>query len=55
MMPTVHPNGMDIYYEVPGGGDPLVLIPYFAAGQACGAFPGSGVRPAFRRLRRGPA
>jgi len=38
MMPTVHPNGMDIYYEVPGEGDPLVRIPYLAAGQACCAF-----------------
>jgi pimeloyl-ACP methyl ester carboxylesterase len=38
MMPTVHPNGMDIYYEVPGEGDPLVLISYLAAGQACCAF-----------------
>ena len=28
MMPTMHPNGMGIYYEVPGEGDPLVLIPY---------------------------
>ena len=38
MMPTVRPNGMGIYYEVPGEGDPLVLIPYLAAGQACCAF-----------------
>ena len=38
MMPTMHPNGMGIYYEVPGEGDPLVLIPYLAAGQACCAF-----------------
>ena len=29
-MPTVHPNGMGIYYEVPGEGDPLVLIPYLS-------------------------
>lgn len=33
MMPTVHPNGMGIYCEVPGEGDPLVLIPYLAAGR----------------------
>ena len=38
MVPTVHPNGMDIYYEVPGEGDPLALIPYLVAGQACCAF-----------------
>ena len=37
-MPTVHANGIDIYYEVQGEGEPLVLIPYLAADQACYAF-----------------
>ena len=37
-MPTVRANGIDIYYEVQGEGDPLVLIPYLAADQACYAF-----------------
>ena len=37
-MPTVRANGIDIYYEVQGAGEPLVLIPYLAADQACYAF-----------------
>ncbi len=37
-MPTVHANGIDINYEVQGEGEPLVLIPYLAADQACYAF-----------------
>jgi pimeloyl-ACP methyl ester carboxylesterase len=37
-VPTVHANGIDIYYEVQGAGEPLVLIPYLAADQACYAF-----------------
>lgn len=37
-MPTVHANGIDMYYEVQGEGEPLVLIPYLAADQACYAF-----------------
>src|SRR6516225_998170 len=37
-MPTVQANGIDIYYEVVGEGEPLVLIPYLAADQACYAF-----------------
>jgi pimeloyl-ACP methyl ester carboxylesterase len=37
-MPVVHANGIDIYYEVQGEGEPLVLIPYLAADQACYAF-----------------
>jgi 3-oxoadipate enol-lactonase len=38
MMPTVQANGIDIYYEVHGAGEPMVLIPYLAADQACYAF-----------------
>jgi 3-oxoadipate enol-lactonase len=37
-MPVVHANDIDIYYEVTGEGEPLVLIPYLAADQACYAF-----------------
>jgi pimeloyl-ACP methyl ester carboxylesterase len=37
-MPTVKANGIDIYYETQGEGEPLVLIPYLAADQACYAF-----------------
>jgi len=34
----VQANGIDIYYETQGEGEPLVLIPYLAADQACYAF-----------------
>ncbi len=37
-MPTVQANGIDINYEVQGDGEPMVLIPYLAADQACYAF-----------------
>ena len=37
-MPTVQANGIEIYYEVQGEGEPMVLIPYLAADQACYAF-----------------
>jgi 3-oxoadipate enol-lactonase len=37
-MPTVHANGITMNYEVQGAGEPLVLIPYTAADQACYAF-----------------
>jgi pimeloyl-ACP methyl ester carboxylesterase len=37
-MPVVQANGIDVNYEVQGEGDPLVLIPYLAADQACYAF-----------------
>jgi pimeloyl-ACP methyl ester carboxylesterase len=37
-MPVVPANGIDVYYEVQGEGEPLVLIPYLAADQACYAF-----------------
>jgi pimeloyl-ACP methyl ester carboxylesterase len=37
-VPTVRANGIDVYYEVQGQGEPLVLIPYLAADQACYAF-----------------
>jgi len=34
-MPSVQANNIEIYYEVQGEGEPLVLIPYLAADQAC--------------------
>jgi 3-oxoadipate enol-lactonase len=34
----VQANGIDIYYEVQGEGEPMVLIPYLAVDQACYAF-----------------
>jgi pimeloyl-ACP methyl ester carboxylesterase len=37
-VPTLHANGIEINYEVQGEGEPLVLIPYLAADQACYAF-----------------
>jgi pimeloyl-ACP methyl ester carboxylesterase len=37
-MPTVHANGVTLNYEISGDGEPLVLIPYLAADQACYAF-----------------
>jgi 3-oxoadipate enol-lactonase len=37
-VPVVNANGIEINYEVAGEGDPLVLIPYLAADQACYAF-----------------
>ncbi|MGH3276182.1 MAG: alpha/beta fold hydrolase [Streptosporangiaceae bacterium] len=37
-MPVVQANGIDVHYEVQGEGEPLVLIPYLAADQACYAF-----------------
>jgi pimeloyl-ACP methyl ester carboxylesterase len=37
-MPVVQANGIDINYEVQGEGEPMILIPYLAADQACYAF-----------------
>jgi pimeloyl-ACP methyl ester carboxylesterase len=37
-MPIVHANQIDINYDVQGQGEPVVLIPYLAADQACYAF-----------------
>ena len=37
-MPRVQANNIEINYEVQGEGEPLVLIPYLAADQACYAF-----------------
>jgi 3-oxoadipate enol-lactonase len=37
-MPAVQANGIEINYEVQGDGEPMILIPYLAADQACYAF-----------------
>jgi len=37
-MPVVQANNIEINFEVSGEGEPLVLIPYLAADQACYAF-----------------
>src|SRR5215468_11660105 len=37
-MPIVSANDIEVNYEVTGTGEPLVLIPYLAADQACYAF-----------------
>ena len=37
-MPKVQANGITINYEQQGSGEPLVLIPYLAADNACYAF-----------------
>jgi pimeloyl-ACP methyl ester carboxylesterase len=37
-MPKVSVNGLTMNYEQQGAGEPLVLIPYLAADQACYAF-----------------
>ena len=54
-MPTVNANGIDIYYEVQGEGEPLVLIPYLAADQACYAFQVAEYAKHFTLLHRRPA
>src|SRR2546426_8935762 len=37
-MPTVLANNVNLYYEKQGSGEPLLLIPYLAADQACYAY-----------------
>jgi pimeloyl-ACP methyl ester carboxylesterase len=37
-MPEITANGITINYEQQGSGDPLILIPYLAADNACYAF-----------------
>ena len=37
-MPKVQANGITINYEQQGSGEPLLLIPYLAADNACYAF-----------------
>jgi pimeloyl-ACP methyl ester carboxylesterase len=47
-MPTIHANEIDVFYEVRGGGDPLLLI----AGFACDLTIWSQVAPALARQYR---
>ena len=49
-MPTVRANGIQINYESQGEGEPLVLIPYLAADQACYAFQVAEYEKHFRCL-----
>jgi pimeloyl-ACP methyl ester carboxylesterase len=37
-MPVTNVDGLSINYDVQGGGDPLLLIPYLSADHACYAF-----------------
>jgi pimeloyl-ACP methyl ester carboxylesterase len=37
-MPTAKANGVNLYYEKTGQGEPMILIPYLAADQACYAY-----------------
>ena len=37
-MPKIEANGIQIYYEQQGFGEPLILIPYLSADNACYAF-----------------
>jgi pimeloyl-ACP methyl ester carboxylesterase len=37
-MPTAKANGIKLYYEKTGQGEPMILIPYLAADQACYAY-----------------
>src|ERR1700747_3347339 len=37
-MPTAKVNGVNLYYEKTGQGEPMVLIPCLAADQACYAY-----------------
>ena len=37
-MPKVNANGITLNYEQEGSGEPLILIPYLSADNACYAF-----------------
>ena len=54
-MPHVQANNIEIYYEVQGEGEPLVLIPYLAADQACYAFQVADYAKQFTCYTRRPA
>lgn len=47
-MPTVRANDVNLYYETQGDGEPLLLIPYLAADQACYAFQAGDYAKHFR-------
>jgi pimeloyl-ACP methyl ester carboxylesterase len=53
-MPTVMANGITLNYEAAGDGEPLVLIPYLAADQACYAFQVADYARSFRCISVDP-
>src|ERR1051326_8728072 len=53
-MSTVSANGITLNYEVTGDGEPLVLIPYLAADQACYAFQVADYSKQFRCISVDP-
>ncbi len=53
-MPKVTANGIAINYEVQGEGEPLILIPYLAADNACYAFQVADYAKEFRCISIDP-
>ncbi len=53
-MPTVQANGIRIHYEEQGTGEPLILIPYLAADNACYAFQVADYAKEFRCISIDP-
>ncbi len=53
-MPTVNANGIRLNYEITGDGEPLLLIPYLAADQACYAFQVADYAKQFRCISVDP-
>jgi pimeloyl-ACP methyl ester carboxylesterase len=53
-MSKVSVNGITLYYEISGEGEPLVLIPYLAADQACYAFQVADYSKQFRCISVDP-
>jgi 3-oxoadipate enol-lactonase len=53
-MPKVLANGIQINYEVEGEGEPLVLIPYLAADNACYAFQVADYAKSYRCISLDP-
>src|SRR6185437_498631 len=54
-MPNVNANGIDIYYEVQGEGEPLILIPYLGEADAAGRCVLAAVECSARARRFGRA
>ena len=53
-MPKVVANGITINYEIQGQGEPLILIPYLAADNACYAFQVADYAKEFRCISLDP-
>ncbi len=53
-MSTVNANGITLNYEIAGEGEPLILIPYLAADQACYAFQVADYAKQFRCISVDP-